>query len=79
MDRSINIALSHGPARLVFLLQDLKFGGTQRQTLELARRLDPARFQVEVWMLMAGNDLVPVARDWGIPLIWLPVPDRYQP
>jgi glycosyltransferase involved in cell wall biosynthesis len=71
MDRSINLALSHGPARLVFLLQDLKFGGTQRQTLELARRLDPARFQVEVWMLMAGDDLVPVARDWGIPLIWL--------
>jgi len=26
------------PARLVLLLQDLKFGGTQRQTLELARQ-----------------------------------------
>jgi glycosyltransferase involved in cell wall biosynthesis len=79
MDRSINLALSQGPARLVFLLQDLKFGGTQRQTLELARRLDPARFQVEVWMLMAGDDLVPVARDWGIPLIWLARQNRVGP
>jgi len=57
--------------RLVLLLQDLLFGGTQRQTLELARRLDRTRFQVEVWLLMAGDDLVPLARRWGIPLVWL--------
>jgi glycosyltransferase involved in cell wall biosynthesis len=59
------------PARLVLLLQDLKFGGTQRQTLELARRLDPARFQVEVWVLTAGDDLMPLAGDWGIPVVRL--------
>jgi len=59
------------PARLVFLLQDLEFGGTQRQALELARLLDPARFQVEIWLLAAGDDLAPLARDWGLPLIRL--------
>ena len=59
------------PARLVFLLQDLKFGGTQRQTLELARRLDPGRFQVEVWVMTAGDDLAPLAREWGIPVVRL--------
>jgi glycosyltransferase involved in cell wall biosynthesis len=59
------------PARLVFLLQDLKFGGTQRQALELARRLDPARFQPEIWLLAAGDDFVPLAREWGIPVTWL--------
>ena len=59
------------PLRVVFLLQDLLFGGTQRQTLELARHLDPARFQVEVWMLMAGDDLVPVAQSLDLPLVWL--------
>jgi len=59
------------PLRLVLLLQDLLFGGTQRQTLELARRLDRTRFQVEVWLLMAGDDLVPLARRWEIPLVWL--------
>lgn len=77
MDRSINTACSPcpdrpaSPARVVFLLQDLKFGGTQRQTLELARRLDREKFQVEVWLLMAGDDLAPVAVNWGIPLVWL--------
>ena len=77
MDRSINTALSQSsarlvsPARVVFLLQDLKFGGTQRQALELARRLDPARFRPEIWLLAAGDDLAPLARDWGLPLTWL--------
>jgi glycosyltransferase involved in cell wall biosynthesis len=59
------------PARLVFLLQDLKFGGTQRQALELARRLNHERFQVEVWLLAAGEDLVPLARRHAIPLVRL--------
>ena len=59
------------PARLVILLQDLKFGGTQRQTLELARHLDPRRFQVEVWVMTAGDDLAPLAREWGIPVVRL--------
>ncbi|MCK9377459.1 MAG: glycosyltransferase [Syntrophobacterales bacterium] len=57
--------------RLVFLLQDLKLGGTQRQTLELVRRLDPARYQAEVWLMAAGEDLIPLARDWGVPLVRL--------
>ena len=85
MDRSINTALSQSPARLVsparvvFLLQDLKFGGTQRQALELARRLDPARFRPEIWLLAAGDDLVPLARDWGLPLTWLSRQEQVGP
>ena len=77
MDREINTALSQNsarlvsPARVVFLLQDLKFGGTQRQALELAHRLDPVRFRPEIWLLAAGDDLVPLARQWGLPLSWL--------
>jgi glycosyltransferase involved in cell wall biosynthesis len=67
------------PARLVFLLQDLKFGGTQRQVLELARLLDPARFQVEVWLLAAGDDLAPLARAWGLPLTWLSRQEQVGP
>lgn len=59
------------PVRAVFLLQDLEFGGTQRQTLELARRLNPARFQVEIWVLAAGDDFVPLARRYGIPVMRL--------
>ncbi len=59
------------PARVVFLLEDLEFGGTQRQALELARRLDRRRFQVELWVLRAGDDLAPVARDYELPVVWL--------
>lgn len=59
------------PARVVFLLEDLEFGGTQRQALELARRLDRSRFQVELWVLRAGDDLAPVARDYDLPVVWL--------
>ncbi len=85
MDRPINTACSPSPdrpaspARVVFLLQDLKFGGTQRQTLELARRLDREKFQVEVWLLMAGDDLTPMAVNWGIPLVWLSRRDSVGP
>jgi glycosyltransferase involved in cell wall biosynthesis len=56
---------------VVLLLQDLKFGGTQRQALELARGLDPSRFRVEIWLMASGDDLVPVARDWKVDLVWL--------
>jgi glycosyltransferase involved in cell wall biosynthesis len=45
--------------RVAFLLQDLKHGGTQKQALALARRLDPARFPVAIWTLAAGDDLDP--------------------
>jgi glycosyltransferase involved in cell wall biosynthesis len=72
-------ATHHRPARIVFLLQDLKFGGTQRQTLELARRLNPAAFQPEVWLLAAGDDLAALARDWGLPLIRLSPAARVGP
>jgi glycosyltransferase involved in cell wall biosynthesis len=58
----------HTPARLVFLLEELNFGGTQRQTLELARRLDPARYRSEIWLLRAGEKLAPLARSWQIPV-----------
>ena len=74
LDRSINTACSPSPdrlvspARVVFLLQDLKFGGTQRQALELARRLDPAEYRVEIWLLAAGEDFAPLAQDWSIPV-----------
>ena len=79
LDRSIHTALSPRPARLVFLLQDLKFGGTQRQALELARRLDRAWFRPEIWLLAAGRDLAPLAREWGLPLTWLSRQEQVGP
>ncbi len=57
--------------RLVLVLQDLLFGGTQRHALELARRIDRARFSPEFWMLSRGADFAPQARDADIPMTWL--------
>lgn len=59
------------PFRVVCLLQDLFFGGTQRHTLELVRRLNPSLFQTEIWLLMAGDDFVPLAQNWRLSLTWL--------
>ncbi len=59
------------PARVVMLLQDLAFGGTQRQALELAARLDRTRFAPEFWMLADIRDFAPEAEAAGIPLTWL--------
>lgn len=57
-----------GPIATVLLLQDLCFGGTQRHALELASRLDPARFAVELWTLVGGDDFVPQAKALGLPV-----------
>lgn len=62
---------SEAPFRVVLLLQDLLFGGTQRHALELARGLNPARFQTEIWVMKAGDDFVPLARRWNLSLTWL--------
>lgn len=59
------------PVRVVFLLQDLEFGGTQRQALELAARLDRSRFTPEFWMLADVRDFAPKAQTAGIALRWL--------
>ena len=33
--------------------------------------MNPAQFRPEVWLLAGGDDLVPLARDWGLSLTWL--------
>lgn len=58
-----------GPRRVVYILEELNFGGTQRQTLELATRLDPDRYSPVFWTLSGGTpDFLDAARDRGIPV-----------
>lgn len=56
------------PIGVVFLTQDLCFGGTQRQMLELAARLDRARFTPAIWTLSGPTDLDKAAEEGGIPV-----------
>ena len=56
------------PLRVLFLLEDLCFGGTQRQMLELARRLDRARFVPAMLTLTGRTDMDDAARSGEIRL-----------
>ena len=57
--------------RIVFLLQDLCIGGTQRQTLALAAGLDHARFAPELWTLSGPTELDDLAHEHGLPVTHL--------
>ncbi len=56
------------PLRVLFLMEDLCFGGTQRQTLELARRLDRSRFSPLMLTLTGPTDLDAAAREAQVEL-----------
>ncbi|MBD5552911.1 MAG: glycosyltransferase family 4 protein [Desulfovibrio sp.] len=55
-------------ARVLFLLEDLCYGGTQAQTLELAARLDRAKFSPHILTLTGPTDLDSRAQAAGIPV-----------
>jgi hypothetical protein len=59
------------PARIVLLLEELNFGGTQRQALELAINLNPALFHVEIWLMAGGADMEPIAARGNVPVVHL--------
>lgn len=56
------------PLRVLFLMEDLCFGGTQRQNMELAKRLDRSRFMPHVLTLTGATDIDAFVRGAGIGL-----------
>src|SRR6266480_6929698 len=46
------------PRRILFLLDSFMIGGTETQAAELARRLDPARYQVTIGCLRKEGPLL---------------------
>lgn len=56
------------PLKVLFLLEDLCFGGTQMQNLELATRLDRKLFAPTILTLTGPTDLDDRVRKAGIPL-----------
>ena len=49
---------SPGPSRVFFLLDSFMLGGTETQAVELARRLDPSRYQVTIGCLRREGPLL---------------------
>jgi len=66
------------PPRLVLLLQDLEFGGTQRYAIRLLRHLDRRRLSPELWVLRGGEGLAAEALSAG-PVAWLSHSTRVGP
>lgn len=56
------------PIDVVFLTQDLCIGGTQRQTLELAKRIDHKHFCPQIWTMSGRTDLDDIATLGGVPV-----------
>ena len=67
------------PLKVLFLLEDLCFGGTQRQMLELARRMDRSRFSPSILTLTGPTDLDPQVLAAGIPLYHLGTERKLAP
>ena len=67
------------PLKILFLLEDLCFGGTQRQMLELASRMDRSRFSPSMLTLTGPTDFDAQAQAAGIPLTHLGTDRRVAP
>ncbi len=59
------------PASAVFVLSKLSLYGVSRQAMELARRMNRDKYRLEVWVMSGEDELAPLVRDWGIPVLWL--------
>jgi glycosyltransferase involved in cell wall biosynthesis len=59
------------PIRLVVLLEDLEFGGTQRYATQLMRGMDRRWFAPEVWVLRGGDDLLEPMLAAGVEVVRL--------
>ncbi len=68
-----------GPPRVVVLLQDLEFGGTQRYALSLLDHMDRGLFAPQVWVLRGGTEMLPMAHEAGVEVRWLSHCGRVSP
>lgn len=65
---SLKISL---PYKTVITLQDLEFGGTQRYAIHLLEHLDRKLFDPELWVLRGGEEMLPLAETFGIPITYM--------
>jgi glycosyltransferase involved in cell wall biosynthesis len=57
------------PIRIAVVLQDLEFGGSQRYAIHLVGNLNRELFSPELWVLRHGEDMAPLARETGAPVV----------
>jgi len=59
----------HGLRKVFFLVDSLNVGGTETQAVELARRLDPVRYEVTLGCLRAQGPLLERLRDSSVAIV----------
>jgi hypothetical protein len=57
------------PIRIFFLLDSFMIGGTETQAVELARRLDPKRYQVTIGCLRHEGPLLERLKDTPVEIV----------
>ncbi len=67
------------PYKLILVLQDLEFGGTQRYTVNLLQHLNRGLFSPELWVLRGGMDMVQLVERTGVRVKWLSRADSVSP
>ncbi len=67
------------PFRTVLLVQDLEFGGTQRYAVQLLKHLDRSLFSPELWVLRGGKDMLPLAEEANVKIVFLSLSPRVGP
>ncbi len=67
------------PIPLVFILEEINIGGTQRQMLELSRHLDKALFAPEIWTMRGGDDFLALAKEYNVPVHFLRTDTKLKP
>ncbi len=67
------------PFRMVILVQDLEFGGTQRYAVHLLKHLNQEIFSTEIWVLRAGDHMLPLVKESGIRTVFLSNSSRVGP
>ena len=60
---------THLPLKLVLLLQDLEYGGTQRYAVNLLAGIDRDLFSPELWLLRGGDGMLHMARETGVKIV----------
>ncbi len=67
------------PHKLVIVLQDLEFGGTQRYAINLLMHIDRNIFSPELWVLRGGMDMASLAGQTGVLVKWFSKGGRVNP
>src|SRR4051812_6318708 len=68
-----------GPVPIGFVLSSCHAGGTERQMIELLRRLNPARWQVHVAFIHARGEWLPRVSEAAVSIREFPFPTFHHP